>query len=101
MALPPSVTGQEAVLEIVPLRAFSFDASFNDRTFSPTRRIISIQVGLTAIRYGPLELRGIYQAHTMIGWSVNGKRIFGWNGKARACRTRIPSQTFDVANALD
>lgn len=62
--LPPRAAGQEAVLDILPLRPFSFDVSFNDRTFAPTRRVISVQAGITALRYGPLELRGIYQYYS-------------------------------------
>lgn len=63
-ALPPSAVGQEAVLDILPLRPFSFDVSFNDRSFAPTRRIFALQAGITALRYGPLELRGIYQYYS-------------------------------------
>lgn len=64
MAMPIEAVGQEAVLDILPLRPFSFDVSFNDRSFAPTRRIISVQAGITALRYGPLELRGIYQYYS-------------------------------------
>ncbi len=64
MALPTGVAAQEAVLDILPLRPFSFDVSFNDRSFAPTRRIIAVQAGITALRYGPLELRGIYQYYS-------------------------------------
>jgi hypothetical protein len=60
-AMPGEAVSQEAVLDILPLRPFSFDASFNQQTFAPTRRLISVQAGFTALRYGPLELRGIYQ----------------------------------------
>lgn len=64
IALPPRAAGQEAVLDILPLRPFSFDVSFNDRSFAPTRRIFALQAGITALRYGPLELRGIYQYYS-------------------------------------
>lgn len=59
--MPNGAAGQEAVLDILPLRPFSFDVSFNDQSFAPTRRLINVQAGITALRYGPLELRGIYQ----------------------------------------
>ena len=61
MTMPIEAVGQEAVLDILPLRPFSFDVSFNDRSFAPTRRLFAVQAGITALRYGPLELRGIYQ----------------------------------------
>ncbi|HSA88082.1 MAG TPA: hypothetical protein VLE46_18035 [Nitrospira sp.] len=64
MAIPIEAVGQEAVLDILPLRPFSFDVSFNDRSFAPTRRIFALQAGITALRYGPLELRGIYQYYS-------------------------------------
>lgn len=64
MTMPIEAVGQEAVLDILPLRPFSFDVSFNDRSFAPTRRIFALQAGITALRYGPLELRGIYQYYS-------------------------------------
>ena len=64
MTMPSEAVGQEAVLDILPLRPFSFDVSFNDRTFAPTRRIIAVHAGITALRYGPLELRAIYQYYS-------------------------------------
>lgn len=60
-AMPSEALSQEAVLDILPLRPFSFDAAFNQQSFGPQRRLISVQVGFTALRYGPLEVRGIYQ----------------------------------------
>ncbi|MGC4098267.1 MAG: hypothetical protein QM706_14225 [Nitrospira sp.] len=64
MAMPSESVGQEAVLDLFPLRPFSFDVSFNDRSFAPTRRVFALQAGITALRYGPLELRGIYQYYS-------------------------------------
>lgn len=64
MALPPSVAGQEAVLEILPIRPFNFDISFNQRTFAPKARVIAGQVGITALRYGSLEMRTVYQYYS-------------------------------------
>ena len=61
LAMPSRAVGQEAVLDILPLRPFSFDAAFNDQTFGPKNRLISVKGGFTALRYGPLEVRGIYQ----------------------------------------
>ena len=59
--MPGDAMSQEAVLDILPLRPFSFDAAFNQQNFAPKRRLISVQGGFTALRYGPLEVRGIYQ----------------------------------------
>jgi hypothetical protein len=60
-AMPSDAVSQEAALDILPLRPFSFDAAFNEQNFGPKRRLISVQGGFTALRYGPLEVRGIYQ----------------------------------------
>jgi hypothetical protein len=65
MALPPSVAGQEAMLEVLPIRPLNFDISFNQRTFAPEARNIAGQVGITALRYGPLEVRSVYQYFSM------------------------------------
>lgn len=59
--MPGEALSQEAVLDILPLRPFNFDVSFNQQNFGPKRRLISVQGGFTALRYGPLEVRGIYQ----------------------------------------
>jgi len=64
LALPPTAAGQEAVLDILPLRPFNFDISFNQRTFAPQTRVIAAQAGITALRYGPLELRTVYQYYS-------------------------------------
>ena len=60
-AMPSEALSQEAVLDILPLRPFSFDVSFIDQSFAPNRRLINVQAGITALRYGPLEVRWIYQ----------------------------------------
>jgi hypothetical protein len=61
MAMPSEAVSQEAGLDILPLRPFSFDVGFIDQSFAPKRRLINLQAGITMLRYGPLELRGIYQ----------------------------------------
>lgn len=63
-ALPSMAAAQEAVLDILPLRPFNFDISFNQRTFAPKARVIAAQVGITALRYGPLEVRTVYQYYS-------------------------------------
>ncbi|MBL8036729.1 MAG: hypothetical protein JNN16_04435 [Nitrospira sp.] len=64
LVLPPTAAGQEAVLDLLPLRPFNFDISFNQRTFAPQARVIAAQVGITALRYGPLEMRTVYQYYS-------------------------------------
>lgn len=64
MALPPEAASQEASLDILPLRPVNFDVSFNQRTFAPQARVIAAQVGVTALRYGPLEMRTVYQYYS-------------------------------------
>lgn len=64
LVLPPRAVGQEAVLDIFPLRPFNFDISFNQRTFAPEARVIAAQAGITALRYGQLEIRTVYQYYS-------------------------------------
>jgi hypothetical protein len=63
-AMPGEAVSQEATLDILPLRPVNFDISFNQRTFAPQARVIAAQVGITALRYGPLELRTVYQYYS-------------------------------------
>jgi hypothetical protein len=55
-----SVTAQDAFLEWFPIRPFSFDVAFSQRTFAPDNRVIGIQGGITALRYADREVRAIY-----------------------------------------
>jgi hypothetical protein len=58
----PSVTqAQEVVLELLPLRPFSFDVALRQQTYAPDDRELGIQAGITALKYGYLEVRAIYQ----------------------------------------
>ncbi len=54
----------ESIPDFLPLRPFSFDVSFNQRTFAPQTRVIAAQAGLTAFRYGNLEVRTVYQYYS-------------------------------------
>ena len=58
------VTAQDAFLEWFPIRPFSFDVAFSQRTFAPDNRVIGIQGGITALRYADLEVRAIYQYYS-------------------------------------
>jgi hypothetical protein len=64
MALPSHAVAVESTPELFPLRPFSFDVSFNQRTFAPQTRVIAAQAGLTAFRYGNLEVRAVYQYYS-------------------------------------
>jgi len=55
-----TVSAQEAILEF-PIRPFNVDVMLRQQTFAPDDREIGVQVGITAIRYGNLEIRAIYQ----------------------------------------
>lgn len=63
-AVPCEVAAQETALHILPLRPFNFDVSFNHRTFAPTRRVLMLQAGFTALQYGPFEVRTVYQYYS-------------------------------------
>lgn len=64
MVSPPGASAIEAVPVFFPLRPFSFDISFNQRTFGPQLRVIAAHAGFTALRYGPLEVRTVYQYYS-------------------------------------
>ncbi len=53
--------GQEANVVWFPLRPFNFDVAVRQQNFAPDDREITIQAGITALRYGNLEVRAIYQ----------------------------------------
>ncbi len=61
MFLPDRVSAQEASLNILPIRPFNFDVALRQQTFAPNDRELTIQAGLTALRYADLEVRAIYQ----------------------------------------
>ena len=63
-AFPSFAVAGESIPEFFPLRPFSFDVSFNQRTFAPQTRVIAAQAGLTAFRYGNLEVRTVYQYYS-------------------------------------
>lgn len=62
--LASPVTAQDGLLEWLPIRPFNFDVAFSQRTFAPDNRVIGIQGGITALRYGDLEVRAIYQYYS-------------------------------------
>ncbi len=64
MGSPPFASAIEAAPEWLPLRPFNIDVSFNQRTFAPQARVIAVQAGVTALRYGALEVRTVYQYYS-------------------------------------
>jgi len=64
MAFPSYAVAGDSIPEFFPLRPFNFDVSFNQRTFAPETRVIAAQAGLTAFRYGNLEVRTVYQYYS-------------------------------------
>lgn len=62
--LPCYAVAVDSIPEFFPIRPLSFDVSFNQRTFAPQTRVIAAQAGLTAFRYGNLEVRTVYQYYS-------------------------------------
>lgn len=58
---PLPATAQEALLEILPIRPFNFDVALRQQTFAPNDREVTLQAGITALRYGDGEIRAGYQ----------------------------------------
>jgi hypothetical protein len=52
---------QEANLVWFPIRPLNFDLAVRQQNFAPDDREITVQAGITALRYGNLEVRAIYQ----------------------------------------
>ncbi|HSA61893.1 MAG TPA: hypothetical protein VLE03_06605 [Nitrospiraceae bacterium] len=57
----PQLQAQEAILEWFPIRPYNFDFALRQQSFAPNDREIGIQAGITALRYGDLEVRATYQ----------------------------------------
>ena len=61
LSAPLHAKAQEALVELLPLRPFNFDVALRQQSFAPNDREITLQAGLTALRYGDGELRLGYQ----------------------------------------
>ncbi|MEC4889321.1 MAG: hypothetical protein RI101_04600 [Nitrospira sp.] len=61
LLLPLPAQAQEALLEVLPLRPFNFDVALRQQSFAPNDREVTLQAGLTALRYGDGEVRVGYQ----------------------------------------
>lgn len=58
---PLPAPAQEALLEVLPLRPFNFDVALRQQSFAPNDREVTLQAGVTALRYGDGEMRVGYQ----------------------------------------
>ena len=58
---PLSTPAQESLLVVLPIRPFNFDVALRQQSFAPNDREITLQAGITALRYGDGELRAGYQ----------------------------------------
>jgi hypothetical protein len=58
---PLPAPAQEALLEVLPIRPFNFDIALRQQSFAPNDREITLQAGVTALRYGDGEVRLGYQ----------------------------------------
>lgn len=57
----------DSTLEVFPFRPFSFDISFNQRTFASHARVIAVQADISALWYSLMEVRTVsqfYSQHT-------------------------------------
>lgn len=59
--MPVQTRAQEALLEILPIRPFNFDVALRQQSFAPNDREVTLQAGVTALRYGDGEVRVGYQ----------------------------------------
>ena len=59
--LASPVNAQDSFLEWLPIRPINLDAVLRQQTFGPSDREVTIQAGITALRYGDIEVRGLYR----------------------------------------
>ena len=59
--LASPVTAQDAILEWLTIRPFNFDFTLRQQSFAPHDREVGFQAGITALRYGDIEVRATYQ----------------------------------------
>lgn len=78
------VSAQDPLLDVLPVKPINLDVAIRKQTFAPKDREIGIQAGVTALRYGNLEVRGIYQFFSIATeeFTTNQHSIFAnprWN----------------------
>lgn len=67
-----SAFAQDALLEWLPIRPINLDAVLRQQTFGPSDREITIQAGITALRYGDIEVRTLYRYFSLHSREFNG-----------------------------
>ena len=60
LLLPMAAEGQEARLQVLPLRPFNVDVAMR-QAFTPNGRELALQAGFTALSYGNFEVGANYQ----------------------------------------
>ena len=65
---------QDALLEWFPSRPVNFDAVLRQQTFGPNDREITVQADITALRYGDIEVRGLYRYFSRTAMNPPGSR---------------------------
>lgn len=70
--VPMTVLAQEALLEWFPIRPINLDVVLRQQTFAPTDREFTIQTGITALRYGDIEVRGLYRYFSLHSREFDG-----------------------------
>lgn len=57
----PAALAEDPILELFPIAPFSLDLVVHSVLQPQTSHLVSVQGGLTALRYGDLEVRGLYR----------------------------------------
>jgi len=57
----PQLLAQDSTPEWFPVRPYNFDFALRQQSFAPHDREIGLQAGITALRYGEIEVRATYQ----------------------------------------
>ena len=65
---------QDALLEWLPSGPVNFDAVLRQQTFGPNDREITVQADITALRYGDIEVRGLYRYFSRTAMNPPGSR---------------------------
>jgi hypothetical protein len=61
LCVPSAVLAQEVILELFPVRPVNFDVALRQQSFAPNDRDVTLQAGVTALRYSDGEVRTVYQ----------------------------------------
>jgi len=70
--LASTALAQDALLEWFPIRPINLDAVLRQQTFGPSDREITVQAGITALRYGDIEIRTLYRYFSLHSREFDG-----------------------------